>query len=230
MDFLPIIEKLLELLHQRRTRKRTDFKQIFDPMFQELLMVHHDYVQAFQELGFILNSEPPIGALAIEAADKSRDLLRWSQFANEEDHEILSPIERELALNSLRVYERAKLQQLRKARDFMRKRMDKFSALRIKLQALASMEIEFTSKEEAAFLRSIGMYFFSGGRPDRDTSFHQTIDWLDTEIRTIIEAVEDTERNIDKLKDELLFIPDLRAEWSQVCEAYAKLKMRVMKA
>jgi hypothetical protein len=213
------------LIRDRQRKSADDFKDFFDPLFQELLLVHRDYVQSFDEFDAIMQAQPPIGKWAVLSAEKNMRLFHDCKNSSK-----ISPAEREKAIRIIRNYSNARLQHLKRGREFLANKSREFEPVRLKIQAIARAGAQFKSREEAAFLRSVSNFFCHIRGIEPDTDFISTLRWLDEEIRSTLKLVESNE-------DELRYWwgagkyskPELRQRWSNVCEAYATLKIKAMR-
>lgn len=194
-----VVDYLISLKKHRRDERREMFDNIFKPIFDELMIVHADYIEMFEEVILMLpgyDSKPP-------GSWSDREFsYKWGN--------------REFSFEPPE--SNADKEKISKARDALKKNRRKFAPLRAKLQAFDVNELaRDLPQEDGAFAIAVTQYFPNGQWLTR-TSATKMIDRL---------TLAHCDSNIDIERIVLDTISAHNQKWVDVCETFAKLKVAV---
>lgn len=211
---ISIIDRLIKLKEYRGQRSDSRFKDVFKPAFDELLLVHKDYVGMFTDV---------IGILRVfdyEALGGLDDGLNLAQ-----NPEMAAAYSR---LGEVTV----------EAFSYLRQQRLEFEPVRIKLRSLARvLSTRALEAEDAGFVRALLGYLSPiESLDDRLDVSPETI----SVARLVTVELEEIKLYFDRVsvhheslvnaiknvafKNEAI-LNELRRRWSHVCEAYAALQI-----
>ena len=169
---LAIIDRLIKLVEGRLKSRRETFAQVMEPTFNELLLIHGNYISMFEHLQIFRGDVPA------DSAEVQR--------------------------------------RLRHAKAELREKRLEFEPVRQKVKAFANaLATKDLPAEERRFIDAVLRYFPSGNTAVPHSAATTVLEYLDRV------APEDLDLLLDAT------IQRHRNAWSDVCEEYAVLKVRI---
>lgn len=208
-DVLKVLEYLFKIVGNRKANKKKQFKELIEPLFNELLIIHKDYIAMFEETTRMLPGYHGTG---------------WTKpgYNNTPDENSDEYIER---LNN--TIERLKL--LRR----------EFEPVRIKLRALNSeLRKRNIGEAEEYFISQVVEYLPDSDSPNFESASTHILRRVQLEknksLNSLSQAEKDEivldqifEKSIDKIQNHIsIIIGHHIQKWSRVCECYAHLKVK----
>ena len=189
---IKIIDRLISLVKGRIQGRKDMFEKVIDPIFNDLLLIHGDYIKMFEHAQWLLPGYSEDGST-----------LTAPGYNGEPEEGSEKYVKR-----------------LENAKNEIKKRRLEFEPVRAKVRIIAkSLDENKFPEEETNFIRSVLEYFPTADPISPNSATRNIIDYLDTmasrsnEVRWVIDEV----------------IQDHKESWSNVCEAYAVLKIKINK-
>jgi len=223
---LAIIDRLISLIKGRIEGRKEMFVQVLEPVFNDLVLIHDDYLKIFEQaLSLLRSTEDDVNRMLGERldhlrgrADSDRDRLRVEASAEEMSGQ-----------------ESAEHARIKAAREFLQDARHELEPLRIKVQAFLSALAEADlAEKETKFLQALSHYLLVSEFPDNGA--------YTTLVSSVVETLESMEIRCTQTAEGLVAycgddrspadvisqaINDTRLQWSNLCVCYAQLKVTV---
>ena len=187
---IKIIDKLIDLIKGRIQGRKDMFEKVIDPIFNDLLLIHGDYIKMFEHAKWLLPGYLEGGRGYRASGGGSGEPGRGSK-----------------------EYEK----RLEDAINEIKKRRLEFEPVRSKVRTITKKLGKKTfPKEETKFIKSVLAYFPTADPKVLTSSASNILEYLDEHPNELQLAgvIGDT---IHRHKE----------SWSDVCEAYAELKIKI---
>jgi hypothetical protein len=226
---ISIIDRLIQLTEYRGKRRRRLFEDVIEPIFNDLLLIHRDYIEMFQTTWRMLPLLPD------EAKPKFVERNLWSNISHVGDLQ--------LEWATFRLEERTIVEtpeefvaQTNRTIDYLREARRKYEPVRTKLRALVGAMKDSDMREDVTrFIGAVVAYFPDGTlevKTMSSTGATQVLQALelygvgdipDDPFLRSKSAVNYGRAILKRLE------ADTRQRWAWVCEAFAALKVSVSK-
>ncbi len=209
-DVLKVIDYIIEILKKSATRRRQTCIELLNPLFDDLLLVHKNYIDMFESTRKLLPGYYSTG----------RSIPGFDGTPGEGSEEYLL--------------------RLRTAKEDLRRRRREFEPVRIKIRALHStLDLESLEEQERAFVESVIHYLPDTETRDVKSISHRLLHYLDSldnggneefesQVWNELEPTIDTVGGMESYIREVIY--DHVQKWSDVCKSYAALKVKTTHA